>query len=482
MKKLLLLAAVAGMTLAANAQDYTFTQLWKSTDVPASADNRQGFGMNGKFYINDKANKKVVVYGENGLTNEEFNGSANCGINRDQAGNIVLLAGTFPGAWGSGVEFKVINPETGDEISLEVPDDILPAARIDFLGVAQVTLFEDGAIYYTCAGAGNIYRLGVTGGETDYDYSYAIPVDLSADNMTTVHAYGEDQLFYNYRSAWFIFLNLVDESIEVDKTVSTQQEVAPMKNSSNGAFAFNFDGKDFIVFPTADTKTNYRDGMAVVAADDPNTVLLATDVLATGNPNTFQSNWCNAEVVDENTVLIYHYVPGMFMEVYKMEKAAAEVLPASISLNIEDGQEISLKPGETFQLEVTVLPADATNKAVTFSSSDESVVSVDENGLVKALDADKVAELKRRAAEEGDQVKSVTVTVTSDADPTVKAEAIFNVDYTATGVEDINSAKTVSSVRYFNAAGLEAAQAFDGVNVVITKYTDGTQSVAKVVK
>jgi Bacterial surface proteins containing Ig-like domains len=52
-----------------------------------------------------------------------------------------------------------------------------------------------------------------------------------------------------------------------------------------------------------------------------------------------------------------------------------------ISLNKTD---LTLNPGGTFQLEATVSPSDATDKTVTWTSSDPSVVSV-ENGLVKAV-------------------------------------------------------------------------------------------------
>jgi len=54
-----------------------------------------------------------------------------------------------------------------------------------------------------------------------------------------------------------------------------------------------------------------------------------------------------------------------------------------ISLNKTD---LTLNPGGTFQLEATVSPSDATDKTVTWNSSDPSVVSV-ENGLVKAVSA-----------------------------------------------------------------------------------------------
>ena len=51
-----------------------------------------------------------------------------------------------------------------------------------------------------------------------------------------------------------------------------------------------------------------------------------------------------------------------------------------------------------------------------------------------------------------------------------------------TAVADVNAAKAVSSVKYYNAAGVAADSAFEGVNIVVTKYADGSQSVVKVVK
>ncbi len=52
----------------------------------------------------------------------------------------------------------------------------------------------------------------------------------------------------------------------------------------------------------------------------------------------------------------------------------------------------------------------------------------------------------------------------------------------ATGVNDVNSVKEVKGVSYFNMMGVESAQPFDGVNIMVTTYTDGTQSAAKVLR
>ena len=51
-----------------------------------------------------------------------------------------------------------------------------------------------------------------------------------------------------------------------------------------------------------------------------------------------------------------------------------------------------------------------------------------------------------------------------------------------TGVEEIDAAKAVANVTYFNLAGQMSAQPVDGVNIVVTTYTDGTRSTSKLVK
>lgn len=58
-------------------------------------------------------------------------------------------------------------------------------------------------------------------------------------------------------------------------------------------------------------------------------------------------------------------------------------------------------------------------------------------------------------------------------------EVVFTSTGTVTGVESANAAKTVASVKYYNLAGIESAQPTQGINIVKTTYTDGSQSVAK---
>ena len=58
----------------------------------------------------------------------------------------------------------------------------------------------------------------------------------------------------------------------------------------------------------------------------------------------------------------------------------------------------------------------------------------------------------------------------------------FTFNIFSTPVYDLRTDKTVAGVLYYNLAGVESTQPFDGVNVVVTTYTDGTRTATKVLK
>jgi hypothetical protein len=51
-----------------------------------------------------------------------------------------------------------------------------------------------------------------------------------------------------------------------------------------------------------------------------------------------------------------------------------------------------------------------------------------------------------------------------------------------TAVEELNGDKQVAKVTYINVAGQQSDKAFDGMNIVVTTYIDGTTSTMKVIK
>jgi hypothetical protein len=55
-------------------------------------------------------------------------------------------------------------------------------------------------------------------------------------------------------------------------------------------------------------------------------------------------------------------------------------------------------------------------------------------------------------------------------------------DGTPTAVLELNAMKTVASVTYYNLMGVESKKPFDGVNIVVTRYSDGSISTQKVLR
>ena len=58
----------------------------------------------------------------------------------------------------------------------------------------------------------------------------------------------------------------------------------------------------------------------------------------------------------------------------------------------------------------------------------------------------------------------------------------FQVKRISTSLNSVDADKSVAGVRYVNLAGMTSDKPFNGVNVVVTTYSDGTISTAKVVK
>ena len=51
-----------------------------------------------------------------------------------------------------------------------------------------------------------------------------------------------------------------------------------------------------------------------------------------------------------------------------------------------------------------------------------------------------------------------------------------------TGIDDVFTGKPIKGVRYYNLSGVASTTPFEGFNIVVTEYTDGTKSSTKVIK
>lgn len=140
-----------------------------------------------------------------------------------------------------------------------------------------------------------------------------------------------------------------------------------------------------------EVKSDYdeeEDGNPMIAVDLPE------------NPNSAMSN-CYLSNDNENWYLVNANVSAelLYSEIISVEEIT--VNPESLALQVGDG----------YQLTYNVLPKDASDKSVTWTSSNPSVVSVSSAGFVKALKSGKA-----------------TITVTSNDVPSIQATCVVNVE------------------------------------------------------
>ena len=60
--------------------------------------------------------------------------------------------------------------------------------------------------------------------------------------------------------------------------------------------------------------------------------------------------------------------------------------------------------------------------------------------------------------------------------------AAANATGTVTAVAEFTTDKAVESVRYYNIMGMESKTPFEGINIVVTRYTDGSTSTTKILR
>ena len=326
MKNFILIITMVVLAFGVNANGYRLKKVWEfsTNSVFTTTDVRQGFGMDGKFYINDKGTQTIYILDENGLTGETMQGGANSGITRDEAGNILVSTATFPSPWDAEAGIKVINPHTGETIEYIVPEKCGLQGRCDFLGFAKGNFFENGVLYLTGGNysTGGPYTDGVaiftvTDGEVNTDECYLAALDGATSQHSLVINYYKDlnrndALLYAFRSG--APSKLVPDGDKFTKAAI----VLPSKGYSNGCFPFVWDDKELFIYPYKGTDAaNYLDGWAIAEAGAEEPLVAVPSTVAAAS-NGFQTNWLNAEV-DAYGVTIYQYYPGGYLAVWRLK-------------------------------------------------------------------------------------------------------------------------------------------------------------------
>ena len=155
-----------------------------------------------------------------------------------------------------------------------------------------------------------------------------------------------------------------------------------------------------------------------------------------------------------NQVVTVSYTEGEVTKTTAYNITVSEVAVENITI---DPSEANVAVGKTLELTAVFEPANATNKNVTWSSSNESVATVDENGVVAAVALGE-AVITAASAENTDITATCTVTVVDKVDePTTAMFCNVFFDYPA------GSANQKDDTKFEGDA--------DGVKIVVNKGT-----------
>ena len=329
MKKFLLLAAFfAAFTMS--AQQFTLTEVTSTNNVPTDRlNNRQGFGVDGKFVVMDKVLGEINFYAaEDGVVENTLYTGATASwpaITRDEAGNIIArVDNSWPGNFmADTVVMKIFPAGGGEAIDVECnifADFEAENGRCDFFSFIEGNVMDEdegGILWLVTAKSTGILKVPFLGGEIDADHIALFPVEgatLAPTSSTVVNPYiavdGTKHYMLWTRNAAAVDLVMNDTE---DGFIGTSFTL-PNKGATNGCFPLKFGGKDLVIYTML---PNYGNAWAIAEKNAEEAIAVVEEVPGFVT-NGFQCNWLNAEVVSENKAIIYQYFPGNFFKTYEL--------------------------------------------------------------------------------------------------------------------------------------------------------------------
>ncbi len=339
-----MLAGAAMLALGASAQ--TLESVWSQStgNLGSVGETRFAAALNGKLIANDKANAKLIYWdAENsgadyGVAVE----GVGVGINVDEAGNIIVNKG-FPGA--TSANNWVIIPADGSE---QVPLTITTtgtAARVDQIGrVIGNVLSEEGGYMFLPMNSVGIEIIKVVNGAQDSGYSQAAEATgLSINTSTSVQAIpgmtvaamndmmdtdGDMTKSFVVRqrgSAAKVFYWGEDvaagmQTLALKADATEGSTVSPAGAGGEGFEAFALQGQTYYVAPVTPDGVTRSNMFGVFDAEGNMVAHSPADAAKTASQ--YQTGIA-LEYVDENSVMIYSFAPGLAMNAYKFSVPAA---------------------------------------------------------------------------------------------------------------------------------------------------------------
>lgn len=297
---------------------FTITQVWENTNVPASTSNGyQAVGWDGKIYMQDAGNKKIVTYSSKDDLGTDYvtGGGAGQQIAVDEAGNLIVFNAWF----ATGTPNAILIYKKGSTEGKAVTFTLLEPGRCDFFSASgNIFSAEGGYVYFYCQNKTAVNRVKIKNGAATP--AADVTVDVVGDEIFAGNTQNHvmEDIFGNLvavsRSNAASWINV--HTNESSKTFSTT--LSGIKLSTLGGCSFELGGKELWAYNVGSTAYNSEWNIYNLT-DKKNVSQTALYAKNTTDKNS-AANWLNVQVVDEKTAYIYQFCPAVAAAVWKVTR------------------------------------------------------------------------------------------------------------------------------------------------------------------
>lgn len=342
--------------IKAYTQEPTFTieKLWENAQVPASTGNGyQAVGWDGKIYMQDAGNSKIMSYANGTDAAVEYAASgAGQQIAVDEAGNLIVFNAYFAASTPNNILIYAKGSTEGKAVSFTLSNP----GRCDFFSASgNIYSAEGGYVYFYCQNTTVVNRVKITNGA-------ATAEDIVVDAVGSAITAGNSQNHVMVD----IFGNLAAHSrsngvnaINVLTNESKAFALPSIKMGTLGGCSFELGGKEFWAYHAG--ATNYTSEWNIYNMTDG--IFLSDTVFYAKNKTDKNSaaNWLNVQVVDEKTAYIYQFCPKVAVAVWKVTCDTGEEPGTGTAVDntnvapqvqkiVRDGQVLIIRDGKTFNM------------------------------------------------------------------------------------------------------------------------------------
>lgn len=306
-------------------RQYTLTECRKFTDVPTKLDARQSMLLDGKLYIKVKGtvNPQIFVYDATGLDTVIATPGANTtNICHDDAGNIIYRQSGAFSAVPSSTEADVLGVITPDgerhTVTLPLAGEGLPATKLNFYSdVVGNILKGEAYFFYPERSSSNLYIVTFNNGVVNPAKCGVVALNgAECDEHTKVYPFGEGKFIFYHRGADPIIYTYAHNGSNWN-VADVGSIYCPDRFNTNGLVPFTLDNVDYIAYPSG---SGCYDGFSIakLPTDGGDAGVVAVfEETTTAQHSGFQTTWLHAEVVDDNSAVIYQYFPGGWVKAFR---------------------------------------------------------------------------------------------------------------------------------------------------------------------